>query len=180
VTKLRKPKRIRQSQKYGRPIEVRDPEAGAVAIDAMTDPLRESIYKIAKEVGLGDRAAQLLYERLQTRYGPLTRKLEEVKTEQLLGLVSSNAKRLLEEIHGRELGETMVRDLAVSAGIMMDKRQLLMERPTQIVGTSDERRKLDEVARELLKEAVRRGLVVDIDPVTGDARLLEDGTGGRA
>ena len=56
---------------------------------------------------------------------------------------------------------------------MLDKRQLLSGEPTQII-SYEAREKMDSLAEKLHMEAKRRGLVVDIDPVTQEARLPSD------
>ena len=63
------------------------------------------------------------------------------------------------------------RDLAVTFGILLDKKRLLQGEPTQILDDA-RRRTLDELLPHVLKEAERRGLavqthnLVEVNPVT--------------
>jgi len=52
----------------------------------------------------------------------------------------------------------------VTFGIISDKKLLFEGRPTQIV-SNEERRALDELMPELVKEAARRGIALELPPM---------------
>ncbi len=57
-----------------------------------------------------------------------------------------------------------VKDLAISAGIMVDKARLLKGEPTTIYRHEDVR-KLDELGAALMKEMKRRGITIEGEKV---------------
>ena len=82
------------------------------------------------------------------------------------------------------LTETRAKDLTGIVSTLIDKRQLLSGRPTAITTIADVR-KLDEVAKALHDEMVRRGLVpgppIDITPADdGEKELATDQQGEQA
>lgn len=61
------------------------------------------------------------------------------------------------------LARANARDIASVVNVLMEKRQLIRGEPTQIV-SNEERKALDELVPELLKECARRGMTVDLGP----------------
>ncbi|KPK66949.1 hypothetical protein AMJ82_11540, partial [candidate division TA06 bacterium SM23_40] len=79
-------------------------------------------------------------------------------------LVSDRARRILESISEADLEEANLRDKAVAASIMIEKRQLLSGEPTEIIDMQS-REHVNVLVQALVVEAKRRG--IDFD-VTGD------------
>lgn len=99
-----------------------------------------------------------------------------VRTADLLSLVSRNADRVLRGVSDADIANATLAQKAVATGIFLEKRQLLMGEPTQIIRT-EERVQLNVLVAAVVQEAARRGLAIDATPekphVFVDA--LEDG-----
>ncbi len=75
--------------------------------------------------------------------------------------------QVLEYLDHHALSKMDGRNLMVAAGILIDKRQLLNDKPTAITQYSD-LRKLDEVIEDALAELKRRGKLIDVTPGTAE------------
>ncbi len=107
--------------------------------------------------------------------------LNGVRAEELRNLTGINAQRLLEILNSKsddEIRQESVRNLAVGAAVLIDKRQLLFGEPTQITRLED-REKLEALIPMLLKEAKRRGIETDYDPMQG-IHIVNEGHAGRS
>ena len=136
-------------------VEVKDPEYAAAAIDGLTDPL-ETIRGMCRKTGMPPATAAALMKRLETRYLPVKQEVEKVKTEVLLDLFGSTAKRIMASISPEDIDEAKLRDKAVAAGIFTDKTLLHQGQPTQVYSVK-ELESLEELSRMMVAEARRRG-----------------------
>ncbi len=87
-------------------------------------------------------------------------KLDDVE---LLAVIDDRLSRVLAYLDDHTLSKMDGRNLMVAAGILIDKRQLLSDRPTAITKYSD-MKKLDNVIEEALAELKRRGKMIDVTP----------------
>ncbi len=138
---------------------------------------------MARKTGLSRPTIDALIERLKKGYGPVMGQLEEVKTAELLGLVSHNARRAL-AVSDEDFERASLRDKAVAAGIYIDKRQMLSGEPTHVISHED-RRKLPELILAFMKEAKRRGIALPEGfrpppPVEVEAEVVSDPARGAA
>lgn len=85
--------------------------------------------------------------------------------EFFIGQLNIKAAIMLESLTEEEIKKASVRDRVNGASTLLEKRNLLMDRPTQRI-SFEQREKLNEVLPELIKEAQRRGL--DIEGVAED------------
>ena len=150
-----------------------EPDKVAAFIEAVSVPTNRSVAKAAKSSGLPEPAARALEKRLSTEYLPLKLAVEEVKTSELLGLVSDRARRVLDAVSQEDIERATLRDKAIAFGIFVEKRQLLSGEPTHLISIQ-ERGHLDVVARKLLREAARRGIDMQLDPVSSEYRAAEE------
>lgn len=97
---------------------------------------------------------------MKSRYRPLHDAVVSVKHEELLKLLDDRAWRALTYLDDFTLAGAGAKDLAIAAGILLDKAQLLKGQPTQIL-THAERAKMDELLPMVIKECQRRGIIVD-------------------
>jgi hypothetical protein len=163
----------------GRNVEETRPEQSAVAIDKLTEPFGERFKQICLDAGLPERTTMSLQKRLQGRYLPVRAEIEKVKTADLLAMTSEKAKMIIDAIDDEDILAAGLRDKAVAYGILIDKRQLLSGEPTQIL-SFEERRHLDQIVPLLLREAQRRGIVMDVDPISSEVRMLDkEGIGAK-
>ncbi len=152
-------KRNRKPKARASTVEIKKPKETAEALDLATDPFA-TISRAAKECGFPQSTLNQLLKRMRTRYQPLNEAIRKVKCSEMIKLLDDRAYRALDYIDDYALAGAGVRDLAVTTGIMLDKARLLREQPTQIV-TVEERRKLIELMPMFLKEAERRGMVIE-------------------
>ncbi len=147
---------------FAQTVEVKNPAKGAEAIDKLTDPFT-TIESAARACGLPRTTAQQLMKRLQTRYAPLKDAIREVKDRELARLCEDRAHRCLTYMDDFSMAGASVKDLAISAGVMIDKSRLLKDQATHVIKIQDVR-KLDEMAELLHAEMERRGMLVDVTP----------------
>jgi len=157
-------------------IEKRDTEAAAVAIDTVTDPFT-TLGDAAEACGLSRDVIRSLTRRLQTKYQPVGENIKRLKTPQLLKIIEEKIHMALEHMDEYTFANAELRDLAVTFGILAEKRQLLMGEPTQILSVQ-ERSHMNNLIQPLIDEARRRGMTIDVTPInvadeTGvDTRVL--------
>ncbi len=100
-------------------------------------------------------------------------KLDDVE---LLAVIDDRLSRVFEYLDHHTLSKMDGRNLMVAAGILIDKRQLLNDRPTAITQYSD-LAKLDEVMADAMAELKRRGKMIDVTPGTATAPVESAGNG---
>ena len=116
--------------------------------------------------GVDARSMEGLVARLRGR--SLSAKVGRLKLDdkELLALVDDALARAFQFLDDFALGQATARDVAVTIGVLTDKRRLLREEPTSIMKHQD-MRKLDEFLEEVSKELKRRGdgpEVIDVTP----------------
>lgn len=116
--------------------------------------------KAAKLCGAPPTTVQGLIGRLKARYQPLNDAIVEVKREELLKLLDDRGWRVLTYLDDYALAAAGAKDLAITAGILIDKAQLIKGQPTQILSHAD-REKIDELAPRVLAECRRRGITIE-------------------
>ncbi len=147
---------------FAQTCEVKKPEATARALDLATDPFT-SIEAAAKQCGFPRTTLQQFMKRVRTRYAPLNDAIREVKDRELARLCEDRAHRCLTYMDDFSMAGASVKDLAISAGVMIDKSRLLKDQATHVIKIQDIR-KLDEMAKVLHEEMERRGMLVDVTP----------------
>ena len=147
-------------------VEKRDPERAADVV--MNDPSGEDPIKrfmeAAESCGMPKGMALSLKKRMETRYLPASESLRAVNTGTLIQYLDDRALKALEYMDDAVFAEAPLRDLAVSMGILIEKRQLLRGEPTQIL-TIEERSSLDDLIPLIVDEAHRRGMTIDNNPM---------------
>ena len=119
-----------------------------------------------------------IMERLIVRFqGGLLSAKGRVKLDdvELLAVIDDRLSRVLAYLDDHTLSKMDGRNLMVSAGILIDKRQLLNDKPTAITQYSD-MKKLDNVIEEALAELKRRGKMIDVTPGAAES-VVNPGNG---
>ncbi len=142
--------------------EVKNPEATAEALDLATDPFM-SITAAAKQCGFPPTTLKQLMRRMKTRWAPLNDAIREVKDQEMARLCEDRAYRCMSYMDDFSMAGAPVKDLAISAGVMIDKSRLLKDQPTHVMRVEDFR-KLDEQLVVLHDEMERRGMLIDVTP----------------
>ncbi len=159
------PEAHRQAPKAnGNTTEVKRPDETAELLDTALEPFIH-IEAAAKACGFPPSTAKRLMQRMAARYKPLRDAIAPVKDEELILLLQDRALRCLQYADDFAMAGAPLQDLLVSAGIAIDKMQLLKGEPTTITRLEDIR-KLDQVGKLLQAEMERRGLIVNMTPET--------------
>lgn len=116
-----------------------------------------------KAAGLKDNQIQGLIRRIRAQYGEVTEELKNIHSGMIADELTKKAWMALSYIDDFSLAQQDAKGLAIIAGILLEKRQLLRGEPTQIIST-EERAGLDELAKALMHESDRRGLIIDMEP----------------
>jgi len=72
-------------------------------------------------------------------------------------------ERVLGGVTDEKIDKASLRDVAIAYGVLIDKKQLLEGKPTQILSV-EERQELSDLLPALLREAERRGILVSKSP----------------
>jgi FixJ family two-component response regulator len=140
------------------------PEAAALVVRRMSDPLSPTLKSVAREAGVSEPTVARIREIMDSHWLDTKLKIEEGKTPHLLDLCSSRARQILESVTQGDLKSASLKDKAIAAAIMIEKRQLLSGEPTQRV-TFETRGKLNELVQRLVEEGKRRGMEFDVTPL---------------
>ena len=140
-----------------------DPKKYAKAITKLSNDQKKSIVSAAREVGVSPQVASRIVKELEGELQPLTRAIEEVRLEELTKGFGTLARDAISAITHEKLEKANAQQLAVVAGVSIDKWQLLRGQPTQRTEIHD-RRKMDELIGLVIEEAKRRNVEIDITP----------------
>ena len=147
-------------------VENTKPEQFADAVIALSEP-GKTVAAAGRESGLSSTAVNRIVTRMEGDLAAVARPIQALKLKEITDEFGQLSIDAIRAITPEKLEEAKARDLAVVAGVAIDKWQLLRGQPTTRMEITD-RRKMDEVAAILLKEAARRGITVTTDPVTGE------------
>jgi hypothetical protein len=152
-------------------LEYSDAEKVGQAI-ALTAGRLDALDKVCEAAGMPAAATRELIQKLQQNYPEVFSHVGEVKTEYLLAGMDNVSRKALEALNLQDLTTQSPRDLAIVIDIMTKNANLLRNKPTHIL-TVEERRSVKEMIPQYLKEAERRGLTIDMDPITGATQVIE-------
>ncbi len=143
--------------------ENKHPEKTAHALEEMAaDPLAR-FEEIAESCGLPKKTLQILKSRLQRRWVPVNDTIKTIRHKELLSLIEDRMLKSLDYMDDVAFAQAPLRDLAMTFGILHDKRQLLLGQPTAILSVQ-ERKDLDDLVPILMQEAQKRGITIDQSP----------------
>ena len=148
------------------------PHELADLLEAGSEP-HKALITAARELGLDEKVTARMLERIKSQFQPVLSEMRAVKTTEILKALEDRAYRALLYMDDYALAKSSAKDLAVIAGIMLEKRALLRGEPTQILSVED-RTSMNELLPALLQEAQKRGMFVDVidgmvDVTPGDA-----------
>lgn len=135
-----------------------------------------SFVKTAEKAGLPKEIAAGLIRRVRAMAQETTSELRTVKAKEFLDILDDRAFKALGYLDDFALANASAKDLAVIAGILLEKRQLLRGEPTAILSI-DDRRSLNDLVAGMTKEAARRNMLIDND--TGEVLIPYDDAGPR-
>lgn len=145
------------ANKTSKATEFTKPALAADFLIRLTENPERSITQIAKDCGFPQKTADQLERRLSTRYLPVLDEVKKVTTKSLLRKIDKALPLILDRMSDADLLQNItLRDAAVAAGVLIEKRQLLMGEPTQIT-SFEERKTIGELGPALLAEIKKRG-----------------------
>ena len=139
----------------------REPELMAGVLDMASEPFM-SVMQKGQELGLDPKILKRMIERVRSRYQPVLEEMQEHSTQSILGLLNDRIGRALGYLDDYALADASAKDLAIIVGILLEKHQLLQNRPTHIISV-EERMALNELVPEIVREAQRRGMTIDLN-----------------
>lgn len=149
--------------------EIADQETrGRIAVQ-LSSP-EANIAEIARKEGVSEHFVRGVRDQLQTQAPQVGMALRKLTGKQALAKVETLLDQAFEKLYELipNARVASLRDVAFVADRMFNMRQLLRGEPTAIT-TVDDRRKLNELVPLMLREAARRGVIVE-----GTARVVEE------
>ena len=148
-----------------------EPEGIAAVMEQQVDATDFTRLKeLGEQTGLPQRTIDAFINRFKRRYLPVKLEAERITTKELVRKLETKANMALEYMDDIAFNEASLRDLAVTLGILLEKRQLLNHEATVIIGI-EERKHLNELIPAMLREAERRGMLLEHE-AEGPARVL--------
>jgi hypothetical protein len=144
-----------------RTIEAKRPEETAHVMELLAEGGR--IATIAEAADMPQAVVKALMARLRRKYMPVQQELKRLKTGEMVAAIEDKIAMALHYMDDFVMAGSSASQLAVITGILVDKRQLLLGEPTQILSVG-ERAKLGEIMPLLLAEAKRRGQEIELRP----------------
>lgn len=144
-------------------VEFKKPEATALALDFIGapegfDPKQFEAFCV--QSGLPKPVTDGLLKRLRLRFNPVVEKTLKYTTKHFQDQIDEKIGMALHHLDDTVLSAASAKDLAVTIGILIEKRALLRGEPTAILST-EERTNLNVLVTHVMKEAQRRGITVD-------------------
>ena len=159
MTKRKDPK----LHKPRRSLENTDPEKFADFLVGFAEDPECNLAKLAKRCGVPKGSVDALVRRIESRYLTVLDETKKVTTKLLLEKMDVALPLLLDKLSDKELiNNSALREIAVSVGVLLEKRQLLRGEPTQIM-TLAERKSMGELAPAIVAELEKRGETIDVE-----------------
>jgi len=131
-------------------------------IDIISDPEKAglSVRQIARLMGEQPQTIWRAIQYLMMDHQQEVSDLREAKDDVFLKFLEDRMLMAMKFITPEKFATATLQQVATTFGILFDKRAILMNRPTSIVG-HQELRKLEDAIPLILKEAARRGQTID-------------------
>lgn len=145
-----------------RPRTVNDlsPEEQANIVMGLANDPEGTMERIAKAEGMDWRVVRNFIKRLRTRATGTVEFARQLTARERIEKINERIDIALEFMDETAFAGADLKDIAIAFGILVEKRELLSGRPTQIF-SFDERKQLKDLLGPALREAQRRGMVVD-------------------
>jgi len=142
-------------------------------LSALIDPLnKESYTALGKKHGFDKNAVKRLHVELMSHHQNELTELRELTGRDMLNRIEDKISLALDYMTPRKFGEATIQQVAITFGILAEKRQLLRGEPTQII-TIEEDRNLNVLAEAVYTELNRRGMAVNSPMVEGDCKPMD-------
>lgn len=132
------------------------------ALEQINTPV-DDILRSCREVGMTRGQSLALVERLAVRKAGYQHEFTRITTRSLITKIEEKIAMVMHYLDEFGIASATPKDLAVIFSLLVEKRQLLLGEPTQIL-SMQERKHINELIPELVKEAKNRGMTIDLDP----------------
>jgi hypothetical protein len=153
---------------HGKTSELKNTEGALDVIAAAMEPFEEDRYeavrKAAKNAGFPPKMIAGLILRMKSRYEPVLEEGRRMTVDEMTKSLESKIRLTLGYLDEFNLSQASGKDLAYILGILVDRMQLLSNRPTQIVDVTT-RQQLPVLMVDLVAEMQRRGIQVPALPL---------------
>ena len=140
------------------------PADAVAALQAISAPV-EQILEACRDVGLSRDVAMGLVNRMAARQAGFKHSLKSLDVKHIITSINEKIALTLHYLDEFGISTAKPRDLAIILGILIDKRQLLLGEPTQIL-SMQERKHVNDLIPALLQEAEARGMTIDLSPAS--------------
>lgn len=133
------------------------------AIASSISPEGMDIAKVTESmeaIGMPRAMISGLVRRLKTQYRPVVKTLEKFNADLFAEKLGRKADLIEEYMDEALIASSGLKDLSYALSILVDKRQILAGKPTQIYDITV-RAKLDALVPALITEARRRGITIE-------------------
>ena len=121
------------------------------------------VLEACRAVGMTRGMALALIERLAVTKTAFRHEPKRVGTRDLITRIEERLDLVMHYLDELGIASASPKDLAIIFGILVEKRQLLLGEPTQILSV-DERKHINSLIPELIREARSRGMTIDLNP----------------
>jgi hypothetical protein len=118
------------------------------------------VRRTAAAEGFPMRVVDKFIRRMRTRHVGTAEAVKAFGHGEMLHALGEKMTLALQAMTPEKMADSPARDLAVVFGILAEKRELLQGKPTQIF-SFEERRSMKELLPAAIREAQRRGFVID-------------------
>lgn len=150
----------------GRTMEAQEPEAaaaviaGAMAASALDDPKYRELREACKQAGMKPSLVTALIKRLSVgNYSPVMAEGKRLTIAQLTEELERKTALVMGYIDEFSVSQAGLKDLSIAANILIEKHQLLTNKPTQIIDFNS-RQQINVLMPMMLAEARRRGIEI--------------------
>jgi len=140
------------------------PADAVAALHAISAPV-EQVLEAHRAAGISRDITMGVIQRLAAQQAGFKHSLKALSVKFLIGTIEEKIALVLHYLDEFAISSAKPRDLAIILGILIDKRQLLLGEPTQILSMQD-RKHVNELIPVLLQEAEARGMTIDLTPAS--------------
>lgn len=153
-------------------VAMKDANAGPDGADRF-----DGLKKICQELGLKPAFANAMVRRLRNELSPVREEARRLTLTQMTEEIEKKLTAIFSYMDDVSMSQASLKDLAIATGILIEKRELLNNRPTQIIDFTS-RLQVQQMLPRMMAEAKRRGIVVDVTPEVVQQPVLSASGGG--
>lgn len=145
-------------------VDVKDEEAVSMVLTAASDPFDDKyreLRAVCKEAGMKPSLVAGIIRRMKSQFAAPLEEMKKLTLKEMTDQIESKISLVLSAMDEYSVAQASLKDQSIALGILVDRHQLLNNRPTQIFDHTS-RLEVQQLAPLLLAEANRRGLVIDM------------------